>query len=257
MGEALLHLHLQSQELARDERGYAVWRTITASRAVPAVNTAIVICDVWDNHWSRSAAERTAELASRVNAVIQAARERGARIIHAPSETMDFYADSPARRRMRELPAVDVPPPREQPEPPLPVDASDGGSETGEIETDTGWTRQHPDIAIDEERDGISDDGAEIYRFIQHAAIQQVLIVGVHTNMCILHRSFAIEALVRRGIPVALVRDLTDALYNPAKPPYVSHDEGTRLVVEYIEKFWCPTVQSGDLTRVSGQSREE
>jgi hypothetical protein len=75
--------------------------------------------------------------------------------------------------------------------------------------------------------------------------------------MCILHRSFAIEALVRRGIPVALVRDLTDALYNPAKPPYVSHDEGTRLVVEYIEKFWCPTVQSGDLTRVSGQSREE
>jgi hypothetical protein len=42
-------------------------------------------------------------------------------------------------------------------------------------------------------------------------------------------------------MPIALIRDLTDALYNPARPPYVSHEEGTRLVVEYIEKFWCPT----------------
>ncbi|MBE0697009.1 MAG: hypothetical protein IH586_08800 [Anaerolineaceae bacterium] len=45
-------------------------------------------------------------------------------------------------------------------------------------------------------------------------------------------------------MPVALVRDLTDAMYNPAQAPYVSHDEGTRLVIEYIEKFWCPTVLS-------------
>ena len=52
---------------------------------------------------------------------------------------------------------------------------------------------------------------------------------------------------MRRGIPVALVRDLTDTMYNPARPPYVSHDEGTRLVVEYIEKFWCPTIMSSDL----------
>ena len=71
--------------------------------------------------------------------------------------------------------------------------------------------------------------------------------MGVHTNMCILNRSFGIKALVRRGVPVALVRDLTATMYNPARPPYVSHDEGTRLVVEYIEKFWCPTILSTDL----------
>ena len=46
---------------------------------------------------------------------------------------------------------------------------------------------------------------------------------------------------------MALVRDLTDAMYNPAMRPYVSHRDGTRLVVEYIEKFWCPTVLSRDL----------
>jgi hypothetical protein len=44
------------------------------------------------------------------------------------------------------------------------------------------------------------------------------------------------------------VRDLTDAMYNPFRSPYVSHDEGTRLVVEFIEKFWCPTLLSADLS---------
>ncbi len=65
--------------------------------------------------------------------------------------------------------------------------------------------------------------------------------------MCILKRSFAIKQMVRWGINVALVRDLTDALYNPAMRPYVSHTEGTRLVIEYIEKFWCPSVESTQL----------
>jgi hypothetical protein len=64
--------------------------------------------------------------------------------------------------------------------------------------------------------------------------------------MCILNRSFAIRQMVGLGFRVALVRDLTDAMYNPAMRPYVSHDEGTRLVVGYIEKFWCPTVSSQD-----------
>ena len=73
--------------------------------------------------------------------------------------------------------------------------------------------------------------------------------MGVHTNMCVLNRSFGIKAMTRRGVDVMLCRDLTDAMYDPAKPPYVSHDEGTRLVVEYIEKFWCPTITSEDLTR--------
>ncbi len=55
--------------------------------------------------------------------------------------------------------------------------------------------------------------------------------------MCVLHRTFAIKQMVRWGVEVALIRDLTDAMYNPAMAPYVSHDEGTRLVVEFIEKF--------------------
>jgi hypothetical protein len=47
---------------------------------------------------------------------------------------------------------------------------------------------------------------------------------------------------------VVLVRDLTDSLYNPRMPPVVSHDRGTALIVEHIEKYWCPSVASGDVT---------
>ena len=41
--------------------------------------------------------------------------------------------------------------------------------------------------------------------------------------------------------------DLTDALYNPARPPHVSHDAGTALVIEHIERHWCPSILSDDL----------
>ena len=65
--------------------------------------------------------------------------------------------------------------------------------------------------------------------------------------MCVFHRTFAINQMVRWGMDVALIRDLTDAMYNPAMPPYVSHSKGTELVVEFIEKFWCASVESVDI----------
>ncbi len=256
----LLTLHLRTQALTANERGWAVWQTHTEARALPAEAVALIICDMWDAHWARGAMERVAEMALRMNEVICAARQQGAHIIHAPSETLGFYTGSPARARMAQyapIPALedaqDGPTPGEatvpaaQADPALPIDDSDGGSDTGEPPWWAAWTRQHPAIEVDEARDGISDDGDEICAYLAAHDIRQTLILGVHTNMCILNRSFGIKALVRRGIPVALVRDLTDTMYNPARPPYVSHDEGTRLVVEYIEKFWCPTIMSSDL----------
>lgn len=253
MNQSILELHLRSQALAKDERGHHAWNVRTVKKVVPASATTIIVCDMWDRHWSRGAVERVDEMAPRLNQVIGMARDRGAQIIHAPSETMSFYADTPARRRMLEFHDVDLPELAVHPDPALPVDASDGGSDTGETGWYKAWSRQHPSIGIDQERDGISDDGAEIYGYVRHRGSEEVLIMGVHTNMCVLRRPFAIKALVCRGIPVALVRDLTDAMYNPAMPPYVSHDEGTRLVIEYVEKFWCPTIESADLTTAAAE----
>ncbi len=86
-----------------------------------------------------------------------------------------------------------------------------------------------------------------MYSLFQQQGIERVLILGVHTNECIVDRSFGIKQMVRWGVKMTLVRDLTDTMYNPEMSPYVSHDEGTQLTIGYIEKFWCPTVESGDL----------
>jgi type 1 glutamine amidotransferase len=54
--------------------------------------------------------------------------------------------------------------------------------------------------------------------------------------------------MVKAGRNVVLARDLTDAMYNPRRRPFVSHRRGTELVIEHVERHVCPSVLSGDLT---------
>ncbi len=74
-----------------------------------------------------------------------------------------------------------------------------------------------------------------------------MLLVGVHTNMCVLGRPFGLRNMARNGKNVLLVRDLTDSMYNPASWPYVNHFRGTPLVVEHIEHRVCATTTSDQL----------
>ncbi len=223
-----------------------------------AARTAFLVCDMWDRHWCTSASGRVDELAPAMNVVLCAGRDRGVLIIHAPSDTMAFYEHTPQRERATAAPEVPAPADIHlwQPldpirEPPLPIDDSDGGcDDTPPCPTYRAWTRQHPAIRLDEE-DAISDQGAEIYRLLQQRQIENIIVMGVHTNMCVLGRSFAIRRLVGLGKNVALMRDMTDSLYNPQRSPYVSHFRGTELVVNHIETYWCPTVTSDQI--VGGQ----
>jgi hypothetical protein len=80
--------------------------------------------------------------------------------------------------------------------------------------------------------------------------------MGVHTNMCVLNRTFAIKQMTKWGERSILVRDLTDSMYNPRDRPFVAHDQGTELVIEHIEKYWAPTVLSSELLRAIGEARQ-
>ena len=229
------------------------WRVVEEEVAWRPSETAIIIVDMWNKHWSWGATERVNIMAPRMNVVIDTARDQEIQIIHAPSDTMDFYDGHAARSWVLDVPHVEMPDPIEHPDPPQPVDSSDGGSDTGEENGFKAWHRQHPAIEI-KDGDAISDNGQEVYNILVQKGIKNLLYMGVHTNMCVLGRSFAIKAMVRSGqFNVALVRDLTDAMYNPFKPPYVSHEEGTQLIIAYIEKFWCPTITSDDLTADASQ----
>ena len=108
---------------------------------------------------------------------------------------------------------------------------------------------QHPDIDIIG-YDGISDSGQEIFNFLEQEHRKNIVLMGVHTNMCVLGRPFGIRQQKYLGKNVVLCRDLTDALYDPRDKPYVSHARGLELVVEHIEKYWCPSILGDCLTRV-------
>ncbi len=213
--------------------------------------TAIIVCDMWNTLRADVVAARVGEMAPRMNEVLNAARARGVTIVHAPSGCMDYYADWPQRKRCLDAPKVKTVVPLQwnalnpDREPPLPIDDSDGGWEGNVVEGPPPQTHEHDAIKIADE-DAIGE-GAEIYPYLVQQGIENVILLGVHTNMCVLGRPFGIRQMVYLGRNVALMRDMTDTLYNPAMPPKVSHVRGKELVVEHIEKYWCPTFTSTDL----------
>lgn len=247
MGRPPLLLTLNLRTRAPQYPGSGPAAAVERPATFDAAATALLLCDMWDDHWCRSAARRYDVLAERMNPVVGAARARGVQIIHAPSDCMAFYAATPQRRRMLEIAPVALPPERPLAAPPLPIDDSDGGCDDGESGPERCvWTRQHAAIAI-ENPDVISDQGVEILGLLRQRAITTLLVMGVAANRCVLMRSFGIRQMVRWGVPCILVRDLTEALYNPAMFPRVSHAKGTELVIRHIEQFYCPTILSQDL----------
>lgn len=209
--------------------------------------TAIIICDMWDHHWCKGASERIAEMAPRVNQVISRARYLGALIIHCPSDMMRFYENTPQYKFAQSAPMLltlyqNFPDLRIQ----LPIDRSDSGcDDLPQCVCDASiWKRQIDTIDIGE-HDAITDS-INIYYLMQQLDIENAIIMGVHTNDCILNRPFGILQLISHRINTVLIRDLTDSMYNSRMPPYVNHFVGTDLVIEYIERYLCPTITSVD-----------
>jgi nicotinamidase-related amidase len=235
-----------------------------------AAKTAVVVCDVWDYHHCLNAVRRLEEFAPRLNAVLVAARARGATIIHAPSDCMATYETHPARLRAMAVPKVN-PLPKDikhwcsqitaEAEAAYPIDQSDGGEDDDPAEhaawaaklttmgrkPGTPWLAQSPLIAIDAERDYVTDRGDEVWSILKARGIERVILTGVHTNMCVLGRPFGLRQMVGNGMPVVLMRDLTDSMYNPRQWPYVDHFTGHDLVIAHVERYVCPTITSDQI----------
>ena len=124
--------------------------------------TAIVICDMWDKHWCDSATARVSKMAPKINAFISKARARGVTIVHAPSSTIAFYQDHPARKKVLTYGEVKPPitlqywfDPDSTREGPLPIDDSDEGCDAVGNEPYTAWSRQIASIEISDEEPDI------------------------------------------------------------------------------------------------------
>jgi nicotinamidase-related amidase/type 1 glutamine amidotransferase len=216
--------------------------------------TAIIICDMWNEHWCKGATNRVSEMALFMNNVVAIARARGVLIVHAPSDCIGYYKNYPARKLggkfksnetqrlisdnilVTEKDAI------------WPVDQTDGGCDCSpECKQGSPWTHQIDLIEISD-KDAISDSGAEIAGLFYQKGIKNVILMGVHTNMCVIGRSFGLRNMVRLGLNVVLMRDLTDTMYDSKQWPKVSHFTGNSIINEYIETYVCPTIVSSDFT---------
>ena len=233
--------------------------------------TAVIVCDMWDSHHCYNAVKRVNEIAPRIDKFIYKVRTSGGTVIHSPSSCVDFYKSNPARTRATEAPpAANLPDgisawmnwiSKEEEQAGYPIDHSDGGEDDDPEEhkqweeklksigrnPGSPWKRQIDLINIDDDKDYITDSGVENWNILESKKIKNVMILGVHTNMCVLGRPFGLRQLAKNGKNVVLVRDLTDTMYNPKMPPFVSHFAGTDLIVKHIEKYVCPTISSEDL----------
>jgi nicotinamidase-related amidase len=240
------------------------FRVIEETVEWQASQTAVIICDMWADHPCQLAAMRVARMAPRMNEVVSLARDHGVAIIHAPSSGMTHYEQTPYRQRM--ISAREAKPTvpiqswchfNEEHEGPWPIVDDIARGEAKVTGCDDPIARphaptdrhQHPAIQIIG-YDGISDKGQEIYNFLEQEGRNNIVLMGVHTNMCVLGRPFGIRQQKYLGKNVTLCRDLTDALYDPRDKPYVSHARGVELVIEHIERYWCPSILGESLTKV-------
>ncbi len=236
--------------------------------------TAIIVCDMWDLHHCKNAVTREGEMAPRMNEVLEKARKEGVFIIHAPSSCMKPYEGTPGRERAKSAPAAARLPdkiadwckqiPAEE-QAVYPIDQTDGGEDDDAAEhaawanqlsakglnPKAPWTRQIDVLRIDQSKDAISDSGVEIWNLLEARNIDNVILMGVHLNMCVSGRPFGLRQMAKNGRHVVLMRDMTDTMYNPARWPFVSHTRGTELFIQHVEKRICPTITSDQV--IGGQ----
>ena len=218
-------------------------------------NVAVVICDMWNTTQCVSAARRVIEMAPRVNEVVSRLRQDGALIVHAPAGCMEYYAGTPARERAQRAPRVQSPVPvdwndrdssRESPLPHALADDTPCSCEPGEPCTTGGppypWTHQIESIEI-ASNDAVTDSGEDLLALLEDRRIEDVIVMGVHLNRCVLGRPYGIRQLVYWGKRPVLCRDLTDSYHRDPR----GHLHGNEEMIAHVERHWCRTLTSDQL----------
>jgi nicotinamidase-related amidase len=177
-----LRLHLR--ERREQPPGNGTVRAVERTADWDAARTAILICDMWDDHYCKSAAQRVKVMVPRMNEVITAARSHGVLIIHAPSGTMSVYEGTPHRKRLQQARPAKPPVPiagwchlDPKREPPLPVDTSKCSCDDPVVGPAVRkYNRQHAGLDITG-FDGVSDSGPEIYNVLVQEGIDNVVLI--------------------------------------------------------------------------------
>ena len=192
--------------------------------SLPLAATALVLVDVWNAHFIESWIERARKVTLQaIVPALQAAREAGLTVIHAPSpevasrypqtESYPLGLDSltltdepswpPAAFRQRQGDYAAYVHPRLQP-PGIKIHESK--------------TMQNLDISPSIE---VKDDdiviatGEQLHNILSEYGILHLIYAGFAANWCVMHRDYGIRAMYSRSYNIVLLRDCTTGVEFP------------------------------------------
>jgi len=217
-------------------------------------NTALLIVTMVDTYWSKSAELRVNILAPIINNILKLGRKKGYLIIFGVGrkDVLDSYINQ--RKKLSFIPNKKM------------------------IEKDISFNKNpllpndyfcydnilrtiirrlirfyyiipkakkiHPLLIIKKDDIIIDTDKQEVYNVLNYYNISNVILMGVHSNDCIINKPYGLKQLKKWGFKTLLVRDLTDSFYSSFK---YNHLEANEKAIEYIEKYFSSTITSVEL----------
>jgi len=168
------------------------------------MNKALIIVDVWDNHWDSSTKNMLPDLSNDINEFADIVRSNNDLVIHAPSMVMrryekrKFNIEHPYKLLQKNALADHL----KKLKFPLILDGNGQPN----------WKKQHPNIEIKDE-DYVTTSGSEIYNLLKQNKIEKLYYCGAHANICILWtREFSILQMQHNKIDTMLIEDLSVSL---------------------------------------------
>jgi trehalose utilization protein len=224
----------------RDQAG----KPIQTLEKVHPAHVGIVVVDMWNYHWCKTAAMRVAALVPRMNLALDAARKLGMTVMLCPSDVVDNYAGWRQREIIFALPKHPVPALARIDCPPAP---DPGGCACGRKRcvVNYGWDAMNPNLGI-ADTDLMPDTLQDVYSICKERGLTHLIYMGVHTQVCLLGKPMGLRNLKAAGLRCILARDLTDAHpgYDPATG--LTPESNTATVVQHFERYLAPSINLGD-----------
>ena len=152
---------------------------------------AVLVIDVWDDHWDRETKEYLPSLADSINSFLKSVRGKWT-IIHSPSEC-DIKFEYKIHEKYR---AADSPP----------------SAYFTRVTGKKVWGGIHPNIDV-EDGDYVTNWAPQIFSILANHKVENVYLVGLHLDACIMDKPMGAQNLREFGFNPIVVEDLTETLF--------------------------------------------
>jgi len=221
---------------------------------IPVVESALILVDCWSIHYCESYLSRTRKIIEeKIVPVVEAARETGVTVIHAPSSNVaEKYSQSSRffekgdEERFPAYASIDPEwPPREF------VERREGYSVFNRVfspprETWEEVYREKLMIAeplTPKPEDYVVRSGRQLHKMLKRLRKLHLFYAGFATNMCLQHRDYGVRAVSEMGYNVILLRDCTAAI---EAHDTVDQQLATRIFVQEVETKYAWSTTSRD-----------